>query len=129
LLLNINIIDLEYIIVDINRRKLIIKSYRSLKTKLKIKLKNNIRIKQVVKIKRSLVIVAYFVLEILIVIQDKILLNKNYFFESILFDAYSYIANKKILFVYVCNNRFISLYILQYAILERLLKFEKQNYY
>jgi len=129
LLLKINIIDFEYIIVNANKQKLIIKSYRSLKTKLKIKLKNNIRIKQVIKIKRSLVIVAYFIFEILVIIQDKILFNKNYFFKLILFDAYFYIANKKISFIYICNNCFISICILQYAKLKYLLKFKKQNYY
>jgi len=129
LLLNINIIDLEYIIVNLNRQKLIIKNCCSLKTKLEIKLKNNIRIKQVVKIKRNLVIVAYFILEILIVVQDKILLNKNYFFESILLDAYFYVTNKKISFIYTCNNCFISFYILRHAILKDLLKFKKQNCY
>ena len=45
LLLEINIIGLERIIVDANRQKLIIKSCRSLKTKLKIKSKNDIRMK------------------------------------------------------------------------------------
>jgi len=100
-----------------------------LKTKLKIKLKNNIRIKEVVKIERSLVIVAYFVLEVLVIVRDKILLNKNYLSELILLDAYFYIANKKISFVCVCNNYLMSLYILQYVILRYLLKFEKQDYY
>jgi len=128
-LLNIDIIDFERIIIDVNKRKLIIKSYRNLKTKLKIKLKNNIRIKRVVKIERSLVIVVYFVLEISIVVQNKILSNKNYFFESILFDAYFYVANKEMFFVYVRNNCSISLYILQHATLKRLLEFKKQNCY
>jgi len=111
-LLDINIFDFERIIVDINRRKLIIKNCYNLEIKLKIKLKNDIRIKQVVKIEKSLVIVVYFVFEILIVIQDEILLNKNYFFELILFNAYIYIANKKISFVYIRNNYLIFLRIL-----------------
>jgi len=72
---------INLIIVDVNKRKLIIKSCRNLETKLKIKLENNIRIKQIVKIKRSLVIVAYFVFEVLIIVRDEILLNKNYFFR------------------------------------------------
>jgi len=129
LLLSMNIIDLERIIVNVNKRKLIIKSCHNLETKLKIKSKNNIRIKRVVKIKRSLVVVTYFVLEVPIVVRDEILPNKNYLFESILFDAYSYVANKKIFFVCVCNNRSMSLHISQYATLERLLKFKKQDYY
>jgi len=112
LLLNIDIIDFEHIVVDINRRKLIIKSCRNLKIKLKIKLKNDIRIKQIVKIERSLVIVVYFVFEILVVVQAKILLNRDYFFKLILFDAYFYIANKEMFFVYICNNCFISFCIL-----------------
>jgi len=129
LLLDINIINFKRIIVDVNRQKLIIKSYRNLKIKLKIILKNNIRIKQIVKIERSLVIVVYFVLEILVVVQDKILLNKNYLFELILFNAYSYVANKKMSFVCICNDCLISLYILQHATLKRLLEFKKQDYY
>jgi len=128
-LLNIDIIDFKRIIVNVNRQKLIIKNCRNLETKLKIKLKNSIRIKQVVKIEKSLVIVVYFVLEILIIVRDKILSNRDYFFESILFDAYFYIANKKMSFVYVRNNCFISFYISQHAILERLLEFKKQNCY
>jgi len=128
-LFNINIINFKRIIVNINKRKLIIKSCRNLETKLIIKSKNNIRIKQVVKIERSLVIVVYLVFEILVVVRDEILLNKNYLFESILFDAYFYVANKKMSFVYVCNNRFIYFYILQHATLKRLLEFKKQNYY
>jgi len=128
-LLKINIIDFEHIIVDANKRKLIIKSYRNLKTKLKIKSKNNIRIKRVVKIKKSFVIVVHFVFEILIIIRDKILSNRNYFFESILFDAYFYVANRKMSFVYVRNDRFVFLRISQHATLERLLKFKKQNCY
>jgi len=94
-LLNINIINFKRIIVNVNRQKLIIKSCRNLETKLKIKLKNNIRIKQIIKIERSLVIIIYFVLEVLVVVQDKILLNINYFFELILFDVYFYIVKKK----------------------------------
>jgi len=128
-LFNINIINFKRIIVNINKRKLIIKSCRNLETKLIIKSKNDIRIKQVVKIERSLVIVVYLVFEILVVVRDEIMLNKNYLFESILFDAYFYVANKKMSFVYVCNNRFISFYILQHATLKRLLEFKKQNYY
>jgi len=128
-LLNINIINFKRIIVDVNRRKLIIKSCCNLKTKLKIKLKNNIRIKRIIKIEKSLVIVAYFVFEIPIIVRSEILSNKNYFFELILFYAYFYIANKKMSFVYVCNNCFMSFCISQHATLRRLLKFKKQNYY
>jgi len=129
LLLDINIINFKHIVVDINRRKLIIKSCRNLKTKLKIKLKNNIRIKRIVRIRRSFVIVAYSIFEILIIVRDEILLNKNYLFESILFDAYFYVANWEMSFVCVCNNRFIFFRISQHATLKRLLEFEKQNYY
>jgi CRISPR/Cas system CSM-associated protein Csm4 (group 5 of RAMP superfamily) len=71
LLLRINIIDSKRKIVNANRQKLIIKSCRNLKTKLKIKLKNNIRIKQVVKIERILVIVVYSILEILFLIKTQ----------------------------------------------------------
>jgi len=129
LLLDINIIGFERIVVDVNRQKLIIKSCRNLKTKLKIKSKNDIRVKRIVKIEKNLVIVVYSVLEISVVVRSKILSNRNYFFESILFDAYFYIADKRIFFVYICNDRSISLYISQYAILKRLLEFEKQNCY
>jgi len=129
LILNINIINFKHIIVNVNKRKLIIKSYRNLKTKLEIKLKNNIRVKQIVKIEKKFVIVAYFVFEILVIIRNEILLNKNYFFKSILFDAYFYIVNKKIFFVYVRNNRSMSFRISQYTTLKRLLEFKKQNYY
>jgi len=111
-LFNINIIDFKRIIVDINRQKLIIKSCRNLEIKLEIKLKNNIRIKRVVKIEKNLVIVTYFVLEILVIVRDEILLDKNYFFELILFNIYFYIANRKLFFVYVRNNCFISFRIL-----------------
>ncbi len=124
-----NIIDFERIIVNANKRKLIIKSCWNLKTKLKIKSKNDIWIKRIVKIEKSLIIVAHFVFEISIIIRDEILSNRNYLFESILFDAYFYVANKEMLFVYVRNDRFISLRISQHATLERLLKFKKQNYY
>ncbi len=129
LLLKIDIINLEYIVVNSNRQKLIIKNCRSLKTKLKIKLKNNIRIKQLIKIEKSLVIITYFVLEILIIIQDKILSNRNYLFKSILLNVYFYIVNKKIFFVYICNNRFVSFCILQYVTLKYLLEFKKQDCY
>ena len=129
LLLRINIIDFKRIIVDANRRKLIIKSCRNLKTKLKIKSKNNIRIKRIIKIERSFVIVAYFVLKILIIVQDEILFNKDYLFESILFDAYFYVVNKKMFFVYIYNDRFVLFRILQYVTLKRLLEFKKQSYY
>jgi len=112
LLFKIDIIGLERIIVDANRHKLIIKSCRNLKIKLEINSKNNIKIKQVVKIERSLVIAAYSVLKILVIVQDNILSNRNYIFESILSGAYFYVADKNISFVYVCNNRSISLYIL-----------------
>ncbi len=85
--------------------------------------------KRVVKIEKSFVIIAHFVFEILIIVQDEILLNKNYLFESILFDAYSYVANRKMLFICVRNDRLVSLRISQHATLERLLKFKKQNCY
>ncbi len=112
-MLKINIINFKYIVVNANKRKLIIKSCRSLKTKLKINLKNNIKVKQVVfKFKRSLVIVIYFILEILVIVQDNILFNKNYIFKSILFDFYFYIANKNMFFVYICNNCLMFFYIL-----------------
>jgi len=128
-LLKINIIGLKRIIVDANKRKLIIKSCQSLKTKLKIKSKNNIRVKRVVKIKRNLVIVAHSIFEVLIIVQGEILSNRDYLFESILFDAYFYVANKEMPFVYVRNDRFVSLRISQHATLERLLEFKKQNCY
>ncbi len=85
--------------------------------------------KQIVKIEKSLVIVIHFIFEILIIVQGKILPNKNYLFESILFDAYSYVANRRMLFVYVRNDRFVSLRISQHAMLRRLLEFKKQNCY
>ncbi len=72
-------------------------------------------------------IVVHFIFEILIVVRDKILSNQDYLFESILFDAYFYVANRKMLFVYVRNNRFVSLRISQHATLECLLKFKKQK--
>jgi len=128
-LLEINIIDFKRIIVDANKRKLIIKSCRNLKAKLKIKSKNDIRIKRVVKIEKSLVIVAHFVFEILVIVQDEILPNRNYLFESILFDAYFYVVNREMSFVYVCNDRLVSLRISQHATLERLLEFKKQDCY
>jgi len=129
LLLKINIIDFKLIIVNANKRKLIIKSCRNLKTKLKIKSKNDIRMKRVVEIERSFIIIVHFIFEILIVVRDKILFNKDYFFESILFHAYFYVANREMSFVYVCNNRFVSLRISQHAMLERLLEFKKQDCY
>jgi len=129
LLLEMNIIDFERIIVDANKRKLIIKSCRSLKTKLKIKSKNDIRIKRVAKIERSLVIVVHVIFEILVIVQDEILSNRDYLFELILFDAYFYVANRRMSFVYVRNDRFVSLRILQHATLKRLLKFKKQDCY
>ena len=128
-MLKINIIDLEHIIVNANRRKLIIESCWNLETKLKIKSKNDIQIKQIIKIEKSLVIVAYFILEILIVVQDKILSNRNYLFESILLDAYFYVANKEMSFICVRNNCLVPLRISQYATLEYLLEFKKQSYY
>jgi len=128
-LLEINIIDFERIIVDANRRKLIIKSCRNLKTKLKIKSKNNIRIKRVVKIKKSFVIIAHFVFEILIIVRDEILSNRDYLFESILFDAYFYVVNREMPFVYIRNDCFVSFRISQHATLKRLLEFKKQNCY
>ena len=124
-LLKINIIDLKRIIVDANKRKLIMKSCRSLKTKLKIKLKNDIRMKWVVKIERNLVIVVHFVFEVLIIVRGKILPNRDYLFELILFDAYSYVANREIFFVYVRNDRLVSFRISQHATLKRLLEFKK----
>ncbi len=85
--------------------------------------------KRVVKIERSLVIVTHFVLEVLIVVRGEILPNRNYLFELILPSAYSYVANKRMSFVYVRNDRFVSLRISQHATLERLLEFEKQDCY
>jgi len=100
-----------------------------LKTKLEIKLKNDIRMKRVIKIEKSFVIVAHSIFEVLIVVQGEILSNRDYLFELILFDAYFYVANKKMPFVYVRNDRLVPLRISQHATLERLLKFKKQNYY
>ena len=65
--------------------------------------------KRVVKIEKSLVIVAHFVFEVSIVVRNEILSNRNYLFKSILFDAYSYVANRRMPFVYVRNDRFVSL--------------------
>ncbi len=79
---------------------------------LKIKLKNDIRIKRVIKIEKSLVIVVYFVLEISIIVRDKILFNKDYLFKSILFNAYFYVTNREMSFVYVCNDCLVFLRIL-----------------
>ncbi len=124
-----NIIGPKRIIVDANRRKLIIKSCRSLEVKLEIKSKNDIRMKRVVKIERNLMIVAHFVFEIPIVVRGEILSNRNYLFELILFDAYSYVANREMPFVCVRNDRFVSLRISQHATLERLLEFKKQDCY
>jgi len=100
-----------------------------LKTKLEIKSKNDIRIKRVVKIKKSFVIVAHFIFEVLIIVRDKILSNKNYLFKSILLGAYSYVANKKMFFVYIRNDRLVFLRISQHTTLKRLLEFKKQNCY
>lgn len=83
-----------------------------MKTKLEINLKNDIKVKQVVKIERSLVIVAYFILEVLIIVQGDILSNRDYIFKSILFDTYFYVIDRDMSFVYVCNNRLTSFYIL-----------------
>jgi len=124
-----NIIDLERIIVDANRRKLIIKNCRNLKTKLKIKSKNDIRIKRIVKIEKSLVIVAHSIFEILIIVRGETLSNRNYLFKLILFGVYFYVANKKMSFIYVHNDRFVSLRISQHATLKHLLKFKKQDCY
>jgi len=124
-----NIIGPKRIIVDANRRKLIIKSCRSLEAKLEIKSKNDIRMKRVVKIERNLMIVAHFVFEIPIVVRGEILSNRNYLFELILFDAYSYVANREMPFVCVRNDRFVSFRISQHATLERLLEFKKQDCY
>jgi hypothetical protein len=52
-------------------------------------------------------IIAHFIFEVLILVQDEILSNKNYLFESILFDAYFYVANKEMSFVYIRNDRFV----------------------
>ncbi len=129
MLLEINIIDFERIIINANKRKLIIKSCRNLKTNWKIKLKNDIRIKRVVKIENFFMIIAHFVFKISIIVRNKILLNRNYLFESILFGAYFYVANREMSFVYIYNDRFVSLRISQHATLKYLLKFKKQNYY
>ncbi len=74
-------------------------------------------------------IVAHFVFEILIIVRDEILSNKNYLFESILLNVYFYVVNKEIFFVCVRNIRLVSFRISQYATLRRLLEFKKQNCY
>jgi len=74
-------------------------------------------------------IIAHFIFEVLIVVKDELLSNRDYLFESILFDAHFYVANKEMLFVYVRNDRLVSLRISQHATLERLLKFKKQDCY
>lgn len=124
-----DIIGPERMIVDANKRKLIIKSCRSLEAKLEIKPKNDIRVKRVVKVERSLVVVAHFVLEVSIVVRGETLPNRNYLFESILLGAYSHVVDKRMPFVCVRNDRLVPLRISQHATLGRLLEFEKQDCY
>ena len=46
ILLGINILSPEYILIDVDKRKLLIRNYNNLITKIKIKVKNNIKVRR-----------------------------------------------------------------------------------
>ena len=127
LLLKINVMSSKRMMIDLNQRQFIIKNCQNLTIKLKIIVKNNVKIRRIIKIEKKLVVEINFIVQISIISCENLLLDKNYLFELYFVDAYVYVTNSSLSFVYVKNDLTILLNIFQHVKLNNLTKFEKQN--
>ncbi len=128
MLFEINVMILKRIIVNLNARTLTINSCWKLTIDFKITSKNNIRVRRVLKASRKTIIDVNTIIE-LSICSLQFLLDKDYLFESKLVDAYAYIVDFNVSFIYVCNTSLVLMIIDRHVNLGYLTKYKKQSCY
>jgi len=128
MLLEINIIIFKRIIVNLNSKKLTINNCRELIVNLEVTTRDNTRVYKVLKTSKLIIINANIIIKIFICLLQ-FLINKDYLFDSILVNAYTYIVDFNIFLIYIYNTNLMSIIINKYINLDCLTKYKEQDYY
>ena len=105
MLLNTNILDLERMSIDVDEKKLLIKSYNDLITNIKIKAKNNVDVRRTIRNQKRITISFNLITKIFIELRiSTSLSNKNYLFEFNYMRIYAHIMNVEVFFICIKND-------------------------
>ena len=91
--------------INVDEKKLLIKSYNDLITNIKIKIKNNVDVRRTIRNQKRITI--FFNLMIKISVELRIstpLSNKDYLFEFNYTKVYVHIMNVEVFFIYIKND-------------------------
>lgn len=95
---------------------------------LSITTRDYIRIRQVLKLEDKIIVKTNSIAKVLVYC-DKSLLNRNFLFESNIFDAYIYVIDIAFSTIFIRNNSSLSTTIYKSINLEYLIEFKKQDCY
>ena len=122
--LNINILNSKHININVDEKKLLIKSYNNLITNIQIKIKNNVNVRRIIRNQKKIVISFKSIIRIFIDLRiSTFLLNKNYLFEFNHAKTYAHIINVDVFFIYIKNDIDIIKIISRYFNLNMIIKY------
>ena len=105
MLLSTNILNLERININVDEKKLLIRSCNDLITNIKIKVQNNIDVRRTIRNQKKITIFFNLIMRIFIELRiSTFLSNKNYLFEFNYTKVYAHIVNVEVLFIYIKND-------------------------
>ena len=105
MLLSINILSFERININVDEKKLLIRSYNDLIINIKIKIKDNINVRRIIRNQKRMMIFLNLMTRIFIELRiSASLSDKDYLFEFNYTRVYAHIINAEVFFIYIKND-------------------------
>ena len=130
ILIKVNILGSEYILINIGEKKLLIRSCDNLIAKIKIKAKDNMKVYYYIRNQKKVVLLLNTVTRLSVELRTFTPLpDRDYLFKLSYLEAYAYIVDANIPFIYVKNNTDSAIIISRYIDLETLVEYNVEYYY
>ena len=127
--LKTNILDLKRININVNKKKLLIRSYNDLIINIQIKVKNNVNVRRTIRNQKRIAIFFKSIIKIFIELYiSTLLLNKDYLFEFNYTKVYAHIINVEIFFIYIKNDINIVKIVFRYFNLNIIIEYNVNSY-
>ena len=130
MLIRVNILSLERILINVGEEKLLIRSCNNLIADIKMKAKDNVEVRRYVRNQKKMVLLLNTMTRLSVELRTSTpLSNRDYLFKLSYLEAYAYIVNANIPFIYVKNNTNSAIIISRYTGLETLVEYNAEYYY
>ena len=130
MLLNTNILDFERININVDKEKLLIRSYNDLIMNIKIKVKDNVNMRRTIRNQKRITIFFNSIMRIFVELRISTLLsNKDYLFEFNYTKVYVHIVNVEVFFICIRNDVNIFKVVPRHFNLNIIIKYNVDSYF